>query len=204
MKNLIIVIIVCYLFASCDPPPGAPLAEFEGTTIITARIINPRDSIGVNDTIRIQFEVLDTIVYNGNKVKVYYGTKDVAYCNLRLWKIDTANAGAFGIPVGSITYTPVGQLRPTNSVSFQNNGTSMKAEYCFIPRSKGVFFINQNDLGNISANNGQYYLDTYWSYGNINRNHQMLIDSAGAKANFTLYLQGAANDGREVYGFKVN
>jgi hypothetical protein len=180
-------------------------AAFEGKINITARIVNPRDSIGINDTVRIQLESLDTILYNGNKVKVSYGNSDRATCPLHLFRLDKSYAGSQGPALGSTIYTTVGSLDASkHTLTFQNNGNSLKGEYVIIPKVPGVYFLDQQLPGELSANNGQYKLDTYWNYGSINRNHQMLIDSAGATSGMALFLQDRVNNALEVYGFKVN
>ena len=171
---------------------------------INAQIINPRDSIGINDTVRIQFESLDTILYNGNKVKVSYSSTDRATCPLHLFRLNKSYAGSQGPATSSIIYTMVGILDASkHTLTFQNNGSSLKGEYVIIPKVPGVYFLDQQLPGELSANNGQYKLDTYWNYGNINRNHQMLIDSAGSNSGMALFLQTRINSGLEVYGFSV-
>jgi hypothetical protein len=204
MKQLIIISILSLFLGSCDPRNRDLPAPFEGRINITARIINPRDSIGINDTVRIQFESLDTILYNGNKVKVSYNNNDLAYTNIILHRIDNAYAGSQGPATGSIIFTQVGMLDASKHVvTFQNNGTSIKGEYDIIPKVAGVYFFDQILPGYLSANSSQYKLDTYWNYGNINRNHQMLIDSAGVNSGMASFLQSRINSGLEVYGFKV-
>jgi hypothetical protein len=204
MKQLTIILIVSLFVGSCDPTNRDLPTGFQGTINITAKVINPRDSIGINDTVRVSFESLDTILYNGNKVSVNYSNNDLAYTDIKFYKIDRAYHGAQGQPTGSIIFSTIGSLAANKAVlTFQNNGTSMKGEYDFIPKIPGVYFFDQILPGFLSANGGQYKLDTYWNYGNINRNHQMLIDSAGASSNFTLFLQDRINNGFEVYGFKV-
>lgn len=204
MKHFIFLILISLSLVSCDPRDRDLPAQFEGRINISAKILNPRDSIGINDTLRIQFECLDTIFYNGSKISVIYSNSDLAYTNIGLQKIDLSHAGSQGIAYGSVVFAPVGFLANNKSVlTFQNNGNSMKGEYDIIPKVSGVYFFDQILPGFLSANNGQYKLDIYWDYGNINRNHQLLIDSAGSNSGMDLFLQGRINSGLEVYGFKV-
>jgi len=204
MKQLTIILLASLLLWSCDPRSRDLPAQFEGRINITAKIINPRDSIGINDTIKIQFESLDTLLYNGSKVHVSYGSNDLTYTSILLRRIDKSFAGAQGPASGSIIFAPVGSLAANKAVlTFQNNGNSMKGEYDIIPKVPGVYFFDQILPGFLSANSGQYKLDTYWNYGNVNRNHQMLIDSAGINSGMALFLQDRVNNGLEVYDFKV-
>ncbi len=202
MKKLSLYSLLLFLLGSCDPPKNRYSAQ--GVTTIKATIVNPRDSIGINDTIRVQLEATDSLLFNGSIVHVTYGNNDGANCNLIIRKIDRSYPGSIGPATGSITFATIGYLNPEKSIFFQNNGNNLKAEYLFIPKSKGVFFIDQQTLGSLGANNGQFLLDFDWNYGNINRNHQMLIDSAGPGSNFSLFLQDRLNNAFEVYGFKIN
>ena len=128
----------------------------------------------------------------------------MVYTDVKIYKIDRSYPGAQGQPTGSVIFAPIGSLAANKAVlTFQNNGTSVKGEYDFIPKVAGVYFFDQILPGYLSANNSQYKLDTYWSYGNINRNHQILIDSAGVNSGMASFLQSRINNGLEVYGFKV-
>lgn len=202
MKKITVLLIIIISLGSCDP--REPFGAYEGITTVKATIVNPRDSIGINDTVRLQFEVPDTIVYNGQKVAVTVTNNDGADCGVHLRKIDLSHAGSIGTPTGSITQATIGYLNPSENIFFQKAGNKLKAEYIFIPKTKGVFFLEQQTLGSLAVNNKQYLLSFDWNYGAINRNYQMLIDSAGPASNFNLFLQGHINDGYEIYGFKVN
>jgi hypothetical protein len=204
MKQLFLTLIISVFLGFCTPRNRELPAKYGGRINITARIINPQDSIGINDTVKIQFESLDTIVYNGINTHVMYSNHDYAYTDIILHKIDNSYAGSQGPASGSLIFTPTGRLDASKHVlTFQNNGNSLKGEYDIIPKFPGVYFFDQILPGFLSADNGDYQLDTYWNYGSINRNHQMLIDSAGPTANFSLFLQDRLNHGLEVYGFKV-
>ena len=187
---------------SCDPPKS--LGVYDGVVNINAKIVNPRDSIGINDTIRIQLEVPDTLIYNGQPTPVFFGNNDGANCGIRLNKIDTINAGSIGPATGSITLASIGYLNPNKAIFFKQVGNRLKAEYLYLPKTKGVFFLEQQQDGSLDASNRQYKFSFKFNFGNINHNHQMLIDSAGPAAHFNLYLQGHIVNGWEIYGFKVN
>jgi hypothetical protein len=203
MKKALIYLIIIFYLSACDPQPK--YAQFEGTTTVKAQVINSKDTIGVNDTVKIRITLPDTIIYNGTNVGLYYD--DIAsYIGLDLKKFDPLIAGAkyrFAYNYGSIAIPTIGRFSNNGLLLFQRFGNSLVGEYGFIPKSKGIFFIDQPFEGELYANNGQYHLKFTFNYGNINRNHKILLDSIGAGTNFNLLLQDRINNGLEVYGFVV-
>jgi hypothetical protein len=200
MKKIIKYFAALFFITSCDPQPK--YAQFEGTTQVIGKVINPRDTIGIDDTVKIRIELPDTVLYNGVKTGLFYDEKN-CYLGLQLQKFDKTGAGNMRYAFGNNTLATIGSLNNNRLLFFQRIGNKLLGEYAFIPKSKGIFFIDQQLPGDLYANNEQYHLKFTFNYGNINRNHKILLDSIGAGTNFNLFLQDRINNGLEVYGFVV-
>ena len=72
MKKIAFYFLIIFSLGSCGPIdrriPGGSYVDF---VKINAKVVNPRDSIGINDTVRIQLEVPDTINYNGQPTSLF-------------------------------------------------------------------------------------------------------------------------------------
>ena len=189
------------LLAACDPPPGLYDA---GTVAITARVINPRPIIHLGDSVAFYFEVPDSVTLNNTRIAVSAGSKDGATIGFNANKINpSAIAGfQFNSPNCQIYANP-GSLTANNTLFFTNRNGKLLAKYYLIPKQKGIYFLDQRSLGYADLNNRNLLVNFSINFGNVNRSHQMLIDSAGAANRFDLYLKGHTDAGFEIYGFRV-
>src|SRR5262245_13708631 len=119
MKITAFYCLILIALAACDP--REPFGAYEDTTPIIAKIINPRDSIGVNDTVRVLLEAPDSIMVNGSYVHVTYTSKDMAGCNINIYKMDSTHGGSTAA-IGSITGANIGYLTPVKTIIFQKVG----------------------------------------------------------------------------------
>ncbi len=203
MKKILIIIITISLGA-CDPPRDIYQT---GTIAINAEVINPRSTISLGDSVAFYFEVPDTVFLNGNRIKVTIGNNDGGNNGFNANKIDLSRTGGFtNAPSLNTckTWASPGMIGPTGDFVFSNIGTKLYGMFYMIPQQKGVYFFEQTQQGYVDINNQSLKLRFSFNFGNINRNHQMLIDSAGVANNFSLFLQGKISQGLEVYGFNVN
>jgi hypothetical protein len=204
MKKINYLFIAGILFASCDPPKGT---YQEGTISIKAQIISPKTNINLGDSVAFYFEVPDTIELNGNKIKVFAGATDGGTGGFDACKIIPSLPGGFTNAPNQNTclvFPKIGTYTINGATIFYNDNGKLKGLYYMIPQQKGVYFFDERQKGYVDLNNKTYKLRFSINFGNINRNHQMLIDSAGVANNFNNYLQAQLNNGLEIYGFKVN
>ncbi len=200
-KYQILVVGIFILSSACDPEPIASDAVIR----INAKVINTNETIGINDTVKIYFETPDSFeLDNGEMVKANYTTKDGGGNRVIFLVLDSTRStgyfGAFSSIVGASKGEIVGDQK---SLKFHLIDGKLKGEYYFIPKKKGVYFLENQTFGLFTANDKQYEVEFAWTYGNIDRHHQLLLDSVKPGINFNLLLQSAANDGREIYGFKA-
>ena len=204
MKQLLFVITV-FFFISCDPPKDMYQT---GTVQINAQVLNPRSTISLGDSVAFYFEVPDTVLLNGVRIKVSADNNDGGTIGLSPYKIIPSNIGGSSNSPTLRTctvYANPGSLTANETLIFQKQSNGkLIAKYYMIPSAKGVYYMLQSQEGFVDLNNQSLKLRFSINFGNINRNHQLLIDSAGASNNFGLYLQDKINQGLEVYGFKVN
>ena len=77
-----------------------------------------------------------------NRHLFFFRNNDGTNCGLTLSKIVYNGPGGSTYQSGSVILATVGYLNPSKYIFFRNFGTSLKAEYLFIPRTKGVFYID--------------------------------------------------------------
>lgn len=203
MKKILIIIITISLGA-CDPPRDIYQT---GTIAINAEVVNPRTTISLGDSVAFYFEVPDTVILNGNKTKVSITSNDGGNNGFNANKIDLSRTGGFtNAPTLNMCklYASIGNITTSGVWSFSNQNGKLLGKFYMIPQQKGVYFFEQTQQGYIDINNQSLKLRFTFNFGNINRNHQLLIDSAGVSNNFNLFLQGKISQGLEVYGFNVN
>lgn len=204
MKYVLFLSLLSCLFASCDPPRDTYQT---GTIAIKAQVINPRTTISPGDSVAFYFEVPDTVILNGSPVKVNISNSDGGNIGLTPYKIIPTNIGGSTNAPALRTcelYANPGNLSINETLNLSIQNGKLIGRLFMIPQQKGVYYLLQTQEGHVDLNNRSLKLRFSINFGNINRNHQMLIDSAGASNNFHLYLQDKINQGLEVYGFKVN
>jgi hypothetical protein len=183
--------------------PGAGLYD-RGTIAITARVLNPRPIIHLGDSVAFYFEVPDSVTLNGTRIAVSAGNKDGATIGFNANKIKPSSASGFQFnPPSCQIYANPGSLTANNTLFFTNYNGKLLAKYYLIPKQRGIYFLDQTQLGYADLNNRNLLLTFSINFGNVDRSHQLLIDSASAASRFDLYLKGRTDGGLEVYGFRV-
>jgi hypothetical protein len=192
---------VLLVLTCCNP--GADLYD-GGTVAITARIINPRPVIHLGDSVAFYFEVPDSVTLNGTRVAVSAGNKDGATIGFFTNKIDSSTPSGvkFNPPICQIYANP-GSLTTNGVLDFTNRNGRLLGRFYMIPKQKGIYFLDQVELGYADLNDRKLMLRFSINFGKVDRSHQLLIDSAGTASGFSSFLNGRANQGFEVYGFRV-
>ncbi|MEI9945405.1 MAG: hypothetical protein WDN26_14455 [Chitinophagaceae bacterium] len=201
MRKLLFILPIIFLNWRCDPRPDI----FQPSIEIKAQVINPKTDIQLGDSVAFYFEVPDSIELDGKKIKATAINRDGANIGFFANKIIPSSTGGFSGGFSENTcnvYANPGNIS-YNTFTLANQNGKLWGKYYMIPQQKGVYFFEQTQDGYIDLNNGGLKLRFTFNFGNINRNHQILIDSAGTTYNFASFLQGKLNDGLEVYGFRV-
>lgn len=204
MKNIILALFISFSLVACDPPRDLYQT---GTIAIKAQVIDPRTDINLGDSVAFYFEVPDTIELNGARIKVSVSNKDGGNIGLNAQKIIPSLPGGFSNNPSlntCKTWASPGNLTNTITFNFSNQNGKLSGKYYMIPQQKGVYFFEEPQEGYATLDDGSIKLRFSINFGNINRSHQMLIDSAGAANHFEMFLQDHIDKGREIYGFRVN
>lgn len=202
MKQIMWLFLISVLGA-CDPPRDV---YDTGTIRINARVINPKPTIQLGDSVVFYFEIPDTVDLNGKNIKVSAGARDGATIGLTPYKIISSHPGGSTNDPNLRTiniYANPGTLTINETLVFDNQRGKLSARLFMIPQQRGVYYLLQSEHGFADLNNQSLKLRFIFNYGSINRNHQLLIDSAGTGSNFSLYLQDKINRNLEMYGFQV-
>lgn len=203
MRFILICCLLNFTIISCDPPRDL----YETATIeINAQVINPATNIQLGDSVAFYFEVPDSVVLNNTRIKATISNSDGGSIGLTPFKILSSSIGGSTNHPSLRTaklYANPGKLSYNETLELVNQNGKLLAKLFMIPQERGVYYLLQSQLGYVDLDNNRLKLRFSINFGAINRNHQLLIDSAGASSNFTLYLQDKINQGLEVYGFRV-
>ncbi len=203
MRYLVFCCFLNFIIISCDPP-----RDMYDTAIIAinAQVINPATDIQLGDSVAFYFEVPDSVVINNTRIKATISNSDGGTIGLTPYKVLSSSTwGATNHPTlrTAKLYAKPGKLSYNETLELVNQNGKLLAKLFMIPQERGVYYLLQSQLGYVDLNNNRLKLRFSINFGAINRNHQLLIDSAGPSSNFNLYLQDKINQGLEVYGFRV-
>jgi hypothetical protein len=201
--NIIYLLTTIIILIACNPPKS-DVINTPGVITINSKIINPKRDLKIGDSLIIYFEVPDTITVNGIKIKALASNDDAANIGLSTNKIIGSSITNNPTKNGCISIVNPVTLNTYDVMNLKNQNGKLFGNYIIIPQEKGVFFFEQNQNGYIGINNKSIQTRFTFNFGNIERNHQMLLDSAKAVNNFNLFLQGKKDSGFEIYGFKVD
>jgi hypothetical protein len=142
--KLLFLILPISLFISCDPSKDIYQT---GTVLINAQVINPKSTINLGDSVAFYFEVPDTVLLNGARIKVSAVNNDGGTIGLSPYKIISSNiGGSSNNPISRTcaVYANPGLLTTNETLVFQkqNNG-KLLAKYYMIPNAKGVYYMLQ-------------------------------------------------------------
>lgn len=199
MKNLIPLYILAFLFVACDPP----IAVYQGDFTFPVKVVNPRDTINLGDSVCFIFEIPDTINVSGRKIRPYYGSKDGASFPISNDEIDTLSGGGFrpfsinlkeyatpGTTQGGVILAPVSNYK-------------CYTKYYLIPQKKGVYFLDLPQGGYFSSNDQSFKARALYTLDVPDKHHNLLISSTRPQDGMAGFLQGRASLGLEVYAFAV-
>lgn len=197
-------LILAVILISCDPK--GELFDPTQSIAIKAQVINPKTEINLGDSVAFYFEVPDTVGVGGSRTAVTASDRDGANIGFNARKIiSTLPSGSTNSPNENTcdVYAHPGTFAGrAETFTFANQNGKLKGTFYMIPRQKGVYLFEQTQEGYAWLNDKALSVRFSINFGNVNRNHQMLIDSAGASG-FGTWLQDRVGRGMEVYGFRV-
>jgi len=198
---------VCLLFvsvlilSSCDPKVIDPHLENEAK--MKVKIINPKDSIKLGDSVLIMFEVPDSIILNG--VSTFLSSKEICSVSCAYNLIDSVNeVGYISYPSSAITYTNPGNYNNYGSLTLAKVSNRLLSSFYVIPKSKGVYFLECRSAGSLDANNGMVQTKLVYDFEVSDKHLDLLRKAAGSKAaKLEPWIQNCENTGKGLYAFAV-
>ena len=203
MRTLFLLLFLAGL-ASCDPY-GAQNPYDMGVVPLEAHVIRPRPVIHLGDSVGFYFEVPDSVTINGRRQRaVATSSKDGTDLGIFANRIDASRSAGFeALTSYCARYAAIGTLTYPIGLTFANKNSKLRGLIYLIPTRRGIYFFKQAQTGYLTLNDGSLLLRTSLNFGNVDRSHQLLIDSAGTASGFNFYLNGQVDAGLEVYGFRV-
>jgi hypothetical protein len=204
MKKLIILLAGTIYLTSCLPVRN----QYQGDLILNATVLNPRDTINLGDTVTIYFEVPDSadVFNNGNKIKIFSTHNDGGNIYNSVNKVDSfQTAGGFDGYTQDCKQvaTAPGSISSSNGLYVGCANNKSYTYYSIIPLQRGVYFFWDKEPGHFDVNNGQYHLNSTFSFGNIDRHFNLLIDNTPPVDSMNLFLSDKGQNGHELYAFYV-
>lgn len=198
--NYYIVTIFCIISFSCEQILS-PYAESSIKT--TFKIINPKDSINIGDSVIINFEIPDSILLDG--VKTYLYSKENCTVSCAYNKMDsTTSFGYIDWTKDCIIQTSPGKLGNNSEVEFAKIGNKLYTKYAFIAIAKGVFFLECRFTGALTANNGSIKTKLVYDFDIPDKHLDLMRKAAGSKAALLEpWIQNYNSLGKGLYVFAV-
>lgn len=198
---------------SCDPP--ADEFRLGGAFQIKAKILNSRDSLKLGDSLKIVFEIPDTIFLKGFPYNVNDSAKqiiltDKTYCEPgeELAIADSTIAGGTTNQYANnwwAVYANPGYFI-NNHIRLVKVGNKLLANYYLIPKVKGVFYIASGALGGYFEGNstsGKIKCRVVFDFDVADRHHNLLQPAIGVNNNLTPMINSMAARGQGLYVFAV-
>jgi hypothetical protein len=200
---LYLLLLVC---ASCDPPRPTYLYL---KTKIPAKVMSP-EVINLRDSVCLYFKVPQFLeLINEQKVYPYYTQKDGAEFGIVVSKADSTRQNSIEWFLNTDKcdlYASIGTFTQFKVLNFERiNEREMIAKAYFIPKQKGIYFLQLKQAGHLSIDNNTQQFRTLYDYEGIELSHQKLIDAVkkSDKQNIIDFLSSNNSEGLPIYVFEV-
>jgi hypothetical protein len=204
MKYAFFLLLPILAIVACDPPKDVVQ---QGNFTFSARVVNPRDTINLGDSVCFIFEIPDTINLNGSiKIATSYGGNDGINLSLEDNKMDTSLGGeSRGFTPDCDTYASPGSISGGLSLNLGRLGNKFYSKLYFIPRKKGVYFLSTPQIGYFSINNETVKGRVFFTIDVPDKHHTLLINTARPqnRAAFAAFIQSEEGKRQPIYGFAV-
>ena len=193
------------LLASCDPR-GVDDMYLQGTFQIKAKIFNPQDSLNLGDSLKVVFEIPDTILLNN--VTTILTEKTFCEMGEGLAIADSTRPGGFTNPIFNNTckiYANPGTINSNNVFRLSKIGNKLLGTYYMIPTKKGIFFFSSQTPGYFDGNStsGKVKCRIVFDFDVPNKHHNLLQPAIGVNNNLIPMINSMAANGQGLYVFAV-
>jgi hypothetical protein len=205
--NLMPAILLSWVivFNSCTPRDAESL-YLGGTFQIKAKILNQQDSLNLGDSLKVVFEIPDTILLNN--VSTVLTDKISCEMGEGIAIADSTRPGGFTNPVFNNTckiYVNPGTINSNNVFRLSKVGNKLLGTYYMIPTKKGVFFLLSETPGYFEGNSttGKIKCRIVFDFDVANKHHNLLQPAIGVNNNLTPMINSMAANGQGLYVFAV-
>lgn len=203
LSAALLFLVIC--FSACTPRDAESLF-LGGTFQIKAKILNQQDSLNLGDSLKVVFEIPDTILLNNASTVL----TDKISCEMGegIAIADSTRPGGFTNPVFNNTckiYANPGTINSNNVFRLSKIGNKLLGTYYMTPTKKGVFFFSSQTPGYFDGNSttGKIRCRIVFDFDVVNKHHNLLQPAIGVNNNLTPMINSMAANGQGLYVFAV-
>ena len=202
-------------FISCDPR-GTDEMYRGGAFQIKAKVLNPQDSLYLGDSLKVVFEIPDTILLKGFPYDINITGEQIlltekSYCELgeEVRIADSNVTGGINLPLAynwCKLYANPGTISGNNVLRLTKIGSKLMATYYLIPTRKGIFYIASGGLGGYfdgNSTSGKIKCRIVFDFDVSDKHHNLLRSAVGQNNNIEPMLQQMSSRGQGLYAFAV-
>lgn len=193
----------------CDPAKEDYYSNNADVVIINAKLLNPKDTFSLGDTVKFYFEVPDSISFNGKKIKANVLSNDFCSFQQTVSILDTNDIANYYLALSSkcVQSAGIGYINQSSRQLYlgKDNGI-FKSFYYLIPQKSGIFILEENSYASMYTDNGAVRSSVHFDLGTINRHYDYFINNVTTKKKdvFTQYFSNLGhNKPYEAYVFYV-
>ncbi len=189
-----------FIVCSCEQTIS-PFADSQAK--MKVKVLNPKDTVSIGDSVIVLFDVPDTVLVNDSLTALY--SKEQCTVNCHYNKVDSSQSSFFiSWTTDGTVYTSPGKLGQNGDVDFAKIGNKLYTRYAFIPKAKGVYFLECWANGALKANNGNIKTLLVYDFDVPDKHLGLLRKAAGSKsAILEPWIQNYENLGKGLYAFAV-
>ena len=209
IKLPIIPFVIFIIAISCDPPKSLYSANNADIVQLTAKVLNPKDTFALGDTIKFYFEVPDSISFNGILTKVGIANGDICFINQYVYKVDSSYYSSVSrahsdkcLELGSIGYID----NHSGNLYFGNDNGIFKTFYYLVPKIKGPYYLEEGRNSFMICGNNLIRSSLHFDFGNVNRHFEYITENVKPeqKNNVMQFLSDKGQGKNyELYAFYV-
>lgn len=215
-SNPILFIINMFLFSACVPR-GIDDMSLGGSFQIKATILNPQDSLNLGDSLKVVFEIPDTIQLQGaipfnvgdSSTRIILTDKISCTPQEKVEIADSTISG--GITLASIDNSCVTYANPgyfiNDGLNLVKSNNRFYAQYYLIPKKRGVFILsNWTGTGGYFSgvsSSGKINCRVVFDFDVADKHHYLLLPAIGVNNDITPMINDRASHGQGLYVFAV-
>lgn len=216
MLSTFFILLTSILLNSCDPR-GNDDMFLGGIFQIKVKVLNQQDSLNLGDTLKVIFEIPDTISLQSG---IPYSTSG---SGSQLILTDKISCSPYEVTQVADSTTPGGLTNAVfnnscqlfsnpgylvrNTLNLAKVGNRLIANYYILPTRKGIFaLLNADGTGGYfegSSTSGKIKSRIVFDFDVANKHHNLLQPAIGVNNNLTPMITEMASHGQGVYVFAV-